>query len=252
MEIMKKLVVICMLFVASITSFGQQEVFFSQANDLYNKGAYEKAIALYTKVLDSGQHSSELYYNLANAYYKTQEVGPSVYYYEKALSLAPNDKDILINYGFAKQTRVDKIEAIPQGVLKKFYKKLMNFPIDFWGYIALIGSLLFVLGFVFFYLSTDPTKRKVFFGIWVLSIFIAICALSLAFSSVSFKKNHVYAILFEEEISVQSEPNLRSEQLFKLHEGTKMQLLQNVDNWTKIKLEDGKTGWLTTKSFKKL
>lgn len=249
---MKKIITLIFFIVGLGSVFGQQEVFFTQANDFYNKGDYAKAIDLYKRVLDNGQHSAELYFNLANAYYKIQEVGPSIYYYEKAVKLSPEDTDILNNYAFAKQTRIDKIEGLPNGIVKRFYKKLMNFNVDFWGISAIVASVIFVLGFVLFYMSTDPLKRKLFFGVWVLSLFVGIATLVLAFLSMSYNKEHVYGILFADEVSVQSEPNRRSEQLFKLHEGTKLQLLETIDDWSKIILVNGKSGWITSKSIKVL
>ncbi len=232
--------------------FAQQEIVFTEANDFYNKGEYNKAIELYQKVLKNKQHSAELYFNLANAYYKIQEIGQSVYYYEKALELSPLDKDIQNNYAFAKQNRIDVIEVVPEGVLKRFYKKLMGYPVNLWAYVSIIGSFLFVIGFVLFYLSRDPFKRKLLFGLWVVSVLTALISVVIAFSANSFKKSHIYGVLLVDEIAVQSEPNLRSEKLFKLHVGTKVQVLESVKDWSKIILKDGKSGWITIKSYKKL
>lgn len=250
---MKKLV-LYIVFVTSVFSvFGQKEVFFTQANNFYNKGDYNKAISLYQKVINEGKHSVDLYFNLANAYYKTQQVGPSIYYYEKALQLAPNDVDIINNYAFAKQTRIDgNIDALPKGVLVRFYETLMNYPVDFWGYASIVGVLLFVIGFILFYMSSDTSRRKLLFGVWVLGLLVGFISFVLAFSAQSYQKEHTYGVLFTNEVNVQSEPNLRSEKLFKLHEGTKVQLLEIIDEWSKIELVDGKSGWIISKGVKKI
>ncbi|VAV85262.1 Aerotolerance protein BatE, partial [hydrothermal vent metagenome] len=50
-----------------------------------------------------------------------------------------------------------------------------------------------------------------------------------------------------------SEPNLRSETAFVLHEGTKVQILETYNkNWTKVKIANGKTGWIANADIKPL
>ena len=249
---MKKLLYLVICFFAVFPFYGQQEVFFSQANDLYNQGEYNKSIELYEKILKGGNHSADLYFNLANALYKTQQVGPSIYYYEKALKLSPDDKDILNNYAFAKQNRIDEIETLPKGVMTRFYEKLVSYSPDFWGYFSIVSIVVFVLGFILFYISVNPAYRKLFFGGWVLGLILGVLTLVLAFSARSYQKNHIYGIVFSDEVLVRSEPNLRGETLFKLHEGTRVQYKETVEDWQKVELLDGKTGWVTSKSLKML
>ena len=92
---MKKILIFWLL---CLVGFSQTSGSFKQANDLYNSGYYKKAIDRYGSILASNLHSAELYYNLANCYYKLNEIGPSIFYYEKALQLSPNDSDILIRF----------------------------------------------------------------------------------------------------------------------------------------------------------
>ena len=96
-----------------MVGFSQNEQTFEQANDLYNSGYYKEAIDRYDSILEADQHSAELYFNLANCYYKLNEIGPSIFYYEKALKLAPNDSDILNNLGYAQKMTIDAIQEVP-------------------------------------------------------------------------------------------------------------------------------------------
>ena len=100
--------------------FSQADTSFKEANDLYNTGFYQDAIELYSSILESNLHSAELYYNLANCYYKLNEIGPSVFYYEKALQLAPNDPDIINNLGYAQKMTIDAIQEVPENGVSKF------------------------------------------------------------------------------------------------------------------------------------
>ena len=97
-----------------MVGFSQNEQTFEQANDLYNSGYYKEAIDRYDSILEADQHSAELYFNLANCYYKLNEIGPSIFYYEKALKLAPNDSDILNNLGYAQKMTIDAIQEVPE------------------------------------------------------------------------------------------------------------------------------------------
>ena len=250
---MKKKIVFIIVGLLSWIASGQNELLFSQANEAYNKGDYQKAIELYKKIEETGNISSNLYFNIANSYYKLQQVAPSIYNYEKALALKPNDSDVLNNYEFAKNMRVDQIDFIPEGFLTKAYKYLVTlFTTDTWAWIAVVFIFLFVICFVLFYRTAEPTLRKLFFGLWSLSAFLALFSFIFAFQAQSFKNNNVFGIVYAKEVNIQGEPNLRSETLFKLHEGTKVQIMDNVDNWNKIKLTDGKIGWMPDKEVKKI
>ena len=97
---MKKLLSV-VIFLFGLVAFGQNETLFNQATEAYNEGAYQKAVDNYLEILDNGQHSAELYYNLGNSYYKLNQIAPSIYYYEKALLLRPNDEEIKNNLAYA-------------------------------------------------------------------------------------------------------------------------------------------------------
>ncbi len=231
----------------------QNEVLFSQANEAYNKGDYAKSIELYETIEKTGNVSANLYFNLANSYYKMQKVAPSIYNYEKALELTPNDKDIQTNYSFAKSTRIDKIDVLPQGFLSRLYKKLITlFKVDTWAWLSVGLMFMFAICFVVFYRAVSSAQRKMFFAGWTFSLFLSVFCMLFAFLTASYTVNNRFGIVYVSEIKVQSEPNLRSEKLFTLHEGTKVKLLEEVDNWKKIKLTDGKVGWLPKKQVKEL
>lgn len=249
---MKKCLFYLVVLCGSLTLFAQNNLTFIEANEAYNKGDYSKASKLYENIIKTGNHSANLYFNLANSYYKLQKIGPSVYHYEKALALDPNNEDIQVNYGYAKQTLIDDIQPLAKGFLSRFYENLVSKNSDFWAWLSVIGVFIFVIGFLLFYKSYDPNQRKIYFSIWSLAIIIAIASCILAFASDHYQKNTTYAIVYALEVKIQSEPNLRSEQLFTLHEGTKVKLLEAVENWNKIQLANGKIGWVPQQEIKAL
>ncbi len=249
---MKKLLTIIVLLL-SLLGNAQNEALFNRATDAYNDGDYPKAIEYYTGILENGQHSAELYFNLGNAYYKLNQIAPSIYNYEKALLLSPNDPEIKNNLAYAQNMTLDAIETMPETVLSKIYKNITQvLTFDQWSYAAVVFMVLFVFLYIAFYYFTYATKKRIAFVGSIISLFISVIAVLFAFVQYNDFKAEQPAIIFANEVRIKSEPNERSEQIFVLHEGTKVNILEELNEWKKIKIVDGKTGWVTSESIKPL
>lgn len=249
---MKNLAVI-VVFLISILGIAQEDQVFQKANTLYNQEQYQEAIDAYTSILETGQESEALYYNLANANYKLSNIGPSIYYYEKALELAPNDEDIKNNLAFANNATIDAIDVIPEGVISRTINRFTNmFSFDTWAWVSVCCVLLFVFLFILYYSAIIAIRKRLFFlGSWI-ALLIGLFAVFFAFKQHSFINSNQYAIVFAQESTIKSEPNLRSEEVFELHEGTKVKVTETVNDWKKIKLADGKIGWIPATDIKEL
>ncbi len=234
-------------------TFAQNETLFEQGNTLYNEGNYEAAITKYENILDNGKHSAELYFNLGNAHYKLNHIAPSIYYYEKALLLDPNDQELKNNIGFARNMTIDAIETVPEVGFSKFEKNISkSMTFEQWGISAIVLVVLFMILFLTYYFAYSSMRKRLAFIGSTASLLLAIVALALAFHNYSLVKNDRPAIVFAQETQVKSEPNLRSNEAFVLHEGTKVQVLDTVNKWKKIRLADGKTGWIPQDDIKLL
>ena len=249
---MKQLIYI-LAFFGSILTFAQNSQLFDEANALYNDANYTEALEKYKTVLNSGEHSAELYFNIGNAHYKLNHIAPSIYYYEKALLLKPNDKDIKNNIAFARNMTVDAIDSVPEVGISKLIKNVTNMmSFDGWAKTAIVFVMLFVILFIAYYFSHSTSKKRLTFLTSNLSFVLAIVSLVFAFHKFKLVSNDQPAIVFAQETKVKSEPNLRSTESFVLHEGTKVQVLDTVSNWKKIKLSDGKVGWIANDDIKML
>ncbi len=241
------------LFIVGTQSFAQNQSIFEKANTLYNDGNYTEALSKYKSILDTGEHSAELYFNIANAHYKLNHIAPSIYYYEKALLLKPNDKDILNNIAFAKNMTIDAIEVVPEVGFSRLIKKATHTMVyDNWAKLSIILVVLFVVLFLVYYFSQSTSKKRLAFIFSLSSLGVAFLALAFAFNSYKLDQKNQPAIVFAQESQIKNEPNLRSAEAFKLHEGTKVQVIDTVSNWTRIKLTDGKTGWVISDDIKML
>jgi len=250
---MKPLIYIISLLLSTM-AIGQNDGLFARGNSLYNEGKFQEAVSSYEKILETEYHSAELYFNLANAYYKLNRIAPSVYYYEKALQLSPKDEDVLNNVAFARNMTVDAIEVIPEIGFSKFVKSATNaFSYDVWAMLSVAFVVLFVILFLGYYFSYSTIRKRVTFLSSVISLSMALMMLVFAFQKYEYDQNYDPAIVLVHESEIKSEPNLRSEIAFRLHEGTKVQVLEKYnENWVKIRLVDGKTGWIPSEDIKEL
>jgi len=231
--------------------FAQNNALFEQGNALYNDGKYAEAIEKYTTVLKTKKHSAELYYNLANAHYKLNNVAPSIFYYEKALQLAPHDKDIKNNLAFAKNMTVDAISVVPEVGFSKLFKNITHsMSFDGWAKTTIGLVFAFVILFLLYYFAYSTGRKRLAFIGSILSLISLCITLAFAFQKYALDKKDNPAIVFAQESQIKSEPNARGEEVFRLHEGTKVQVIDSVNNWKKIKLSDGQTGWITDKDIK--
>ena len=225
---------------------------FQKSNEYYTNGDYQNAVNGYLDVLDSGFESSELYFNLGNSFYKLNNIPDSNFYYEKAKSISPNDEDILTNLIFAKNLRIDKIEILPTTQMQNFKLSILNMFSEKGWAISLI-SLIWCMSFtfIFYIISKDSKFKRLFFTI---SIVLMILSSLTLFINLEKKKLSTikYAIVYDKEIEVWSEPNNISELKFLLHEGTKVKQLDVIEDWVNIQLENGTLGWIQSSSLRVL
>ncbi len=240
------------IFLLLTQTFWAQSVF-DKGNEHYRKGNYQEAINAYESIIKGKKESCDLYFNLANSYYKLNQIAPAIYYYEKALLISPNDKDIQNNLKFAKNSTIDDIKTVEK---VGFERALRNFTelvhYNTWGYISVALAVLFLLFFIGYYFSqTSLVKRIFFLGMFVIP-FLIIAAIGAAIFEKNLYETERPAIVFAEVISVKNEPRENATDAFILHEGTKVFVLETVENWKKIQLTDETEGWILSEAIKEL
>lgn len=217
---------------------------FGTANQSYQDAQYEKASEQYKMVVQSGFESAALYYNLGNANFQLGKLAEAILYYEKAKKIDPTDKDILYNLKLANSRVVDKIEVIPNFFFIDWYLELVQLKgTDFWAYcfsFIFITSLLF-LG-LYYYLS-NRSYKKLFFVSGISCLLLSFLLYLMANARYNIEQVQQQAIVFSENSYIKSAPSASSQDVFILHEGTKVTILEEVDGWNEILLTDGKRGW---------
>ena len=247
--ISKAIKIIFVLF--TFLNYSQNTELFDQGNDFYNQGKYFEAIEKYNLILKNGSHSEELYYNLGNSYYKLNDIANSIFYFEKALVLTPTNEKVLNNLSFANNMLIDKIEPLPTNQISSFFNSLVGlFFYSTWQYIYLFFEFLAIIFLVFYIVSKNPTiKKRYFITALSFSLFFLLSMLAANISKGNYQQDNP-AIIFDKEVDLRAEPNLRSEEINILHEGTKLNIIESINDWSLVELKNGNKGWLTTSSFR--
>lgn len=214
----------------------------------YTDGKFSDASAAWTSIEESGQKSAKLYYNLGNAWFKQGNYPKAILNYERALRLDPSYSDARYNLEFTSNFVQDKIEPVPEFILKSVARKVCYvMGSNAWAVIflvllaaALVMGLLFLLG-------SSVGKRRAGFYCGIVLPLLSAGALSFSIWQKSDSVKTDTAIVMSPVSSVKSSPSSgSSKDLFVIHEGTKVTILDEVGSWKNIALADGRQGWITS------
>ena len=214
--------------------------------DAYSAGQYEEALQDWSDVEATGLRSRELYYNLGNAYFKTGETARAILNYERALRLDPSDADIRYNLEFARAQTQDRIDEVPEFILKTWTRKVGYWmSSDAWAVLSLV-LLALALGLVLlFLLGPTAGMRRTGFFTGIAALLLALASWGFARSQKADAERHDEAIVMRPVSSVTSSPSAdAAKSLFILHEGTKVKVLDEVSGYKDIELSDGRRGWI--------
>jgi tetratricopeptide (TPR) repeat protein len=234
--------------------FGQSiEESMQKAGDNYRNGQFDKAIEIYVRLLNEGYEGTTLYFNLANSYYRIGQLGQAILNYERALRLSPSDEDVKHNLAFANLSTVDRIQPLPTFFLFEWWESILaSLTVNGWTYLAYISFILLVILIVIYFFAKTIFQQKLilFSGLGMLAIFLML--ISLLIVKLNRKENLIEGVVIEQSITVKTSPDLKSTDAFVIHEGLKVNLEDKLDNWVKIKLADGKVGWIENNAVEKI
>lgn len=229
------------------------EDLFAQANSQYNLGQFEEALRLYDSIVAKGMHSADLYFNKGNTHYKLNQIAPSILNYEKALLLDKNHKGTLTNLRFAQNMTLDTIEPLPKSEISIFFERLISvFTTRGWAYVSLVSMFLACVFFGGYYMARFSTRKRIFFAGALLSFFICATSIFLAYHQQSQQQLEIEAVIYAQQLDFRSEPNLRSEIIVQLHEGTKLAVIEQIEQWAHVRLANGSMGWVPMESIQKI
>ena len=221
-----------------------------QADSAYARADYETAVKLYGKLAKQNA-TSDVCYNLGCAYYRLDDMAHSVLWFERALKLEPSDKDILTNLEMTRTKTIDKIIPQHEFILFTYFRAMTNwFSLRTWTIIALLSFVFVLVLLLLFWASDSIFARKCAFSSAVLLLLVCILSNVCALQQRNFKQTHTSGIIISPAVTVKSTPADNGNDLFVLHEGSKVEILDSsLKEWCEVSIADGKVGWIPKKSF---
>lgn len=226
-----------------------QDLSVARANTLYENESYGEAIEIYEGILAEGQASAALHFNLANAYSKINQKGKSMLHYERALVINPADPSITHNRDILKGRLDTEISEIPDFFLLRYWRAFTGWlSSGIWSvlHLLLLGISVFVL--YRWLMSDDLAAKKRYFGLFIASLLLSLMMLVFAYSRYTHETSQDRGVVMISQ-ALQSNPDGKSEVLLQLSEGVKIKILDKIEDWYKVQLEDKEIGWIKENSF---
>jgi len=241
---------------------------FRSGNSAYEAGEYLAAIDEYRRLVDAGVQNADLYYNLGNAYYKSNALGNSVLFYLRSLRVQPRNDDAKENLELVRSQLRDKqfVQNQNRFVLAIIWLHNNLATDEMIIFASLSYLLLCFLAIVFMFRDSRPITRAYrrasivspgrLVGLTFsqdLLVAMSIALILLVTSGVSSYKKMVSdrteAVVLVEEVAVYSSPTEDATLQFNIHEGTMVRIGDRRSEWTKIELPGGMSGWVATNSI---
>lgn len=225
----------------------------AEANKQYSDGKFDDAAKSYESIVKQGYRSDILYYNLGNAYYKSKNIPAAILNYERAMLLNPGDESIKFNLDLAKTFTVDKIEPLPEFFLTTFLNKFRQMmSTNGWAYTGIFFFIVTLVLAYYFWFSHNPNLKRITFSAGILSIVIVLLSFTFSSQQKNNIEKHGYGVLTPSVVAVKSSPSDSGKDLFVLHAGTKVKIIDSVGDWYEISIADGNMGWILKETMEKI
>lgn len=216
-----------------------------KAEEAYAASDYDKALEIYKSVLDKGYESADLYYNVANCFYRKGELAPSILNYERALRLDPSHEDAKHNLSLAESKTVDNIDTLGRVFLVDCWNSFSNLTsADSWAFISIVLFIITLVSLSVYIFVRKIWVRKLGFSVAVIALFFTIISFCSAYTRYNVETSKNQAIVFSQTVTIKSSPDNSGNNLFILHEGTKVNIKSRLGEWVEIITSDGNSGWL--------
>lgn len=241
---MKNLFLLCFIHVGLLAGAQLPHKLFQEANQQYEDKEYANAIELYKKLADEYE-STELYYNLGNAYYQTDSLAPAILYLEKAIKLDPTNEDAKFNLAICNQQTVDNIKSEDELIIKSWWNNFRSLlSPSGWAGLGIVCLVLAALCWIIYQRTYADSLLRFSFSTALLFSLTTVLLLLMASHANTVNQSNEAAIIFAANVNIKSSPSVEGKTLFVLHQGTKVTVRNRKEEWIEIMLPDGKVGWI--------
>lgn len=222
----------------------------TEADSAYARADYETAVKLYAELAEQNP-TTDVCYNLGCTYYRMDDIAHSILWFERALKLSPSDKEVIFNLEMARTKTIDKIIPQHEFILFTYFHVMTNwFSLRTWTIIALFSFVLMLVCLLIFWASGSIAMRKLTFSLSIVLLLFTILSNVCAMQQRDFKQTHTSGIIIAPAVTVKSTPADNGNDLFVLHEGSKVEILDDsLKEWCEVSIADGKVGWIPKKVF---
>lgn len=229
------------------------QALFQSANQDYQRADYPQAAAKYDSLVRMGYKSPALFNNLGNTYYRLGRIAPSILAYERAVRLAPTDQEIRRNLQLARNLTADNIVPMGESLSERMADSLaQTLPVSVWSILSVVFAWAALILFLLFLHSLrSKTKRRGYYG-FLAALLLCIVCYGLRRYSENQLKDNPYSIVIVSNVTAKSEPSASGGEVFSIHEGTKVRVEETLNRWHKIRLADGKIGWIPVEAVEKI
>ncbi len=249
-----KFIFLAPLALACFNTFGQApEQIFKEGEAAYRSGNFMLSIEKYENVLKDGVHSPEIYYDLGNTYFKLNQTGKAILFYERAALLSPNDEDVRHNLRVARAKITDDAEPTQSFILFRWFHSAKTLvPLNAWTYMALLFLWSSAIGIALWLTGSQRRLRKRGFISGMVFLGLSLFPFALAYAAYEAQKNSGAGIIIVSQTALKSAPDEAGKTTFTLHEGVKVSLLDKIGSWYKVKLANGDVGWTAESALEKI
>lgn len=227
------------------TSAVDNEQVWDDANTAYINANYPRAVELYQAIEEQGLASAKLYYNMGNAYFKMDDMGHAILYYNKALRLAPGDADIRYNLDVANSYTKDRIQVVPELFITRWVRGVRQMISgNAWAVLSLVFFAIMLVAVMAYLLVSNLLFRKIGFFAAIVSLLLFVVTTAFAVTERRHATSPNEAIVMRASVSVKAAPEKNATDMFVLHEGTKVRVGNLVEGWIEVTIADGNKGWL--------
>lgn len=243
---------VSILCLASLKLFAASaEMSYEKANRFYQLQNFDSAFMYYDSLIKEGFREKEIFYNIGNCYYKKTQTARAILFYERALRMDPFDEDSKFNLKIAQLNVIDKMDAVPEIFYDRWLNTLSSLiNTDVWAKCLTLCTWLFFLSASAFVVSVHV--KKTFFVSTVFFVLLSLICWFFTFTSQRDTMNKKEGIIMSSSAYVKSSPGENNTDLFLLHEGTKVSMLDSFDQWIKIRVTNGSIGWILRKDVEEI
>ena len=227
------------------------QAFFSQGNLAYEQGDYQTAKNSYLQLTKSGLYSKELYLNLGNTYFKLDSLAHAILFYEKGLKIAPGDQNLIHNLKLCNKIIKDKSSVKESVHITDWLHVFLGKSTNYWAYTSIFLVFISFSLLALFLFSTSELLKKATFYTALAAFIFTLFTIYFAWLSNHKTQETNYCILFSAHVWIKAEPSTNSESNFKLHEGSKMKIINENENWLEISFDE-KIGWVEKKDVQRI